>query len=420
MSDKRRHFVFISSNVTWGGSEDLWSEAAIALAKAGHKVTAYKNAFQRVEGSTARLNAAGCRLIALAKIPLLPWRAYYFIVALNYLVNFGFQTLHLYLSLKLRRRPDLVIVSQGGNHDGWLFANVCMRLKLPFVLISQKATDLYWPLDSRRDYMRAALGEARHCFFVSRHNLALTEEQFGVRLERASVVRNPFKVSWQMREDWPGTDLGIRFACIGRLYPMEKGQDLLIRVLARDKWRSRPVGLTFYGVGEQSTGLAEMAAHYGLANVRFAGFASDVGEIWTSHHALLLASRAEGLPLVLVEAMLCGRVPIVTDIAGNSEVVEDNVTGFLAAAPTEDALDEAMERAWQRRSEWRAIGERAARRIRELVPPDPAGALVAQLLRLADGLPPEQRSETAANLEARSAAPPIGEAAPRKSRTTAL
>ena len=220
MSDKPLQFVFVSSNVTWGGSEDLWSEAAIRLAEAGHRVRAYKNAFQRNEGSTARLTAAGCKLIALAHIPFLPWRAYYFIVALNYLVNFGFQALRLYLSLKLRRRPDLVIVSQGGNHDGWLFASVCIRLGLPFVLISQKATDLYWPLDSRRDWMKSVLKAARHCFFVSRHNLELTEEQFGLRLERASVVRNPFKVSWQKRTDWPGTDLGFRFGCVGRHYPM--------------------------------------------------------------------------------------------------------------------------------------------------------------------------------------------------------
>ena len=78
--------------------------------------------------------------------------------------------------------------------------------------------------------------------------------------------------------------------------------------------------------------------------------------------------------------MLSGRVAIVTDVGGNGEVVEDDVSGFLASAPTEDALDEAMERAWQRRAEWREIGERAAARIRTLVPPDPAGTLAAQLV----------------------------------------
>jgi glycosyltransferase involved in cell wall biosynthesis len=179
--------------------------------------------------------------------------------------------------------------------------------------------------------------------------------------------------------------MGLRFACVGRFYPQEKGQDLLIRVLAREKWRGRPVSVTFFGSGQHGVGLAEMAAYHGLETVRFAGFTHDIEAIWASHHALVLPSRAEGLPLVLVEAMLSGRVAIVTDVAGNGEVVEDDVSGFLASAPTEDALDEAMERAWQRRAEWREIGARAAADIRQRVPSDPAGMLAAQLVRLADG-----------------------------------
>lgn len=385
MVEPRLRFVFISSNVTWGGSEDLWSEAAISLARAGHRVTAYKNKFNPGEGSEPRLHTLGCRLIELAKFPFLPRFFYYFLVALNYRVNFAFQAIKLYCSLALRRKPDLVIVSQGGNHDGFVFAQVCMRLKLPFVMISQKATDLYWPIDSRRAYIAGVIRAARHLFFVSEHNVRLTEEQFGMKLDRATVVRNPFKVDYDRRPPWPGTDLGYRFACVGRLFPKEKGQDLVLRVLARDKWRRRPVSLTFFGHGEQRRGLEEMATFLGLENVRFAGFADDIDALWAQHHALVLPSRAEGLPLVLVEAMLCGRVAIVTDVAGNSEVLDDGETGFLAAAPTEDALDEAMERAWQHRDEWPEMGKRAATRIREKVARDPAGDLADILVRLARG-----------------------------------
>ena len=385
MKEKPRRIVFISSNTTWGGSEDLWSEAAAALAAAGHQVTAYKNRFESGEILVERMREARCRLIELARLPLLPRLFYSLMARLTYPLIFGYQALLLYLNLRMRRRPALVVISQGGNHDGWLFVTTCVRLGLPFVLISQKATDQYWPSDHWRHHMRTAYGRAKHCFFVSQHNLRLTEEQFGIRLENASVVRNPFKVDWEPRRDWPGTDLGFRFACVGRFYPQEKGQDLLIRVLAREKWRGRPVSVTFFGSGANGVGLAEMAAYLGLENVRFGGFTHDVEAIWASHHALVLPSRAEGLPLVLVEAMLSGRVPIVTDVAGNGEVLEDDVSGFLAKAPTEDALDEAMERAWQRRAEWREIGERAAADIRTLVPPDPAGTLAAQLLRLTDG-----------------------------------
>ena len=202
----------------------------------------------------------------------------------------------------------------------------------------------------------------------------------------ASVVRNPFLVPWQRRDDWPDERNGLRLACIGRLYPMEKGQDLLLRVLARDKWRNRAISVTFFGTGQQRDGLEGMARHAGLTSVTFAGFVSDVAAIWNEHHGLILPSRCEGLPLVLVEAMLSGRVPIVTSLAG-SEVIDDGTTGFLAAAPTEDALDEAMERAWNRRDEWRSIGAAAATKIRTLVPPDPAAVMATALLEIARGTP---------------------------------
>jgi len=384
---ERRRIAFVSSNVTWGGSEDLWSEAALALARQGHAVTAFKNILAPREGAVARLRAAGCRTVELACVPVFPRTDNPLLARLPYPLTFGWQASRLWLALKARRRPDLVVVSQGGNHDGWLFASVCRRLGLRYVLISQKATDLYWPVDGRRRWMRSAYDGALHAFFVSERNRRLTEEQLGAPLARASIARNPFRVPWRPQLGWPGTDLGHRFACVGRFWVMEKGQDMLVRVLAREKWRARPVGLSFYGTGANAEGLEAMAAYHGLGNVRFAGFADDVEAIWATHHALVMPSRAEGLPLALVEAMLCGRVAIVTDVAGSGEAVADNVTGFLAAAASEDALDEAMERAWQRREEWPRIGARAAAAIRRLVPPDPAGELAGQLLRLAGGLP---------------------------------
>jgi hypothetical protein len=44
-----------------------------------------------------------------------------------------------------------------------------------------------------------------------------------------------------------------------------------------------------------------------------------------------------------------------------------------------------MERAWHRREEWRAMGERAAARIRQLLPADPAAEFANRLLEIAGG-----------------------------------
>ena len=93
----------------------------------------------------------------------------------------------------------------------------------------------------------------------------------------------------------------------------------------------------------------QLAQMLQLSSVHFCGHVTDVTEIWRTHHALVLASRGEGLPLAAMEAMLCGRPCILTDAGGNSEILVDGESGFLASGATVRALDEAMERAWSQR-----------------------------------------------------------------------
>ena len=386
MPARPMRFAFISSNFTWGGSEELWSLTAAALAEDGHKVVAYKNRLKPHEGNVDALRRLGAKLIELARFPFLPNALFSAIFWISPPLSVAWQALRLHVSLRVRKRPDLIVISQGGNHDGLLLAGICRRIGYPYVLISQKATDLYWPRDTWLKEVRAIYAEALHAFFVSKHNHRLTEEQIGCPIERASVTRNPFMVPWEKRGDWPCDEAGLRLACVGRLYPKEKGQDMLLRVLAEEKWRARPVSVTFFGSGEQQEALESMAAYHRLSSVRFGGYAANVAAIWDDHHGLVLPTRAEGLPLVLVEAMMSGRVAIATDIAGNCEVLEDDVTGFVAAAPTEASIDDALERAWVRRGEWRTIGALAADRIRDLVPSDPPRTLAAEVVRIAEAI----------------------------------
>ncbi len=380
-TERPYRFLFVSSNGTpWGGSEELWAAGAVSVAEAGHRVALYKANLDQSQPSIRRLRELGARVRDFSYVPLVPRRHY------NLFQSFFYPLAVLHRALRLAAalfvsRPDLVVLSQGGNFDGLVLAMVCRRMKRRFVLISQKAADLYWPPDLRRDRVRTVYTEAAAAYFVSEHNRRLTEEQLAVPLPNARVVRNPFLVPWTRRTDWPSQDGGLRLACVGRLFPAEKGQDLLIRVLARAKWRARPLTVSIYGTGLQRDGLEAMAKYHGVTSIKFAGFTNDVAAIWNDHHGLILPSRCEGMPLVLVEAMLSGRVSIVTDVGGSGEILEDGVTGFLAAAATEDALDEALERAWQRRGEWQSIGSVAADRIRELVPENPADAFAELLLQ---------------------------------------
>ncbi len=292
----------------------------------------------------------------------------------------------LVLATKIRLlRPELVVISQGQAYDGCVpncLPDACRIAHVPYVLICQKAAEIHWPDDGHRELLRCCYREAAAVFFVSEHNKRTVELQLGMVLPAAEIVRNPFMVRSDAPLPWPAMPDGhLRLACVGRMWPLEKCQDVLLNVLARERWRARPIEVSFYGDGPMARGIEEMAAALGLTNVRFPGF-TDPNEIWRTHHALVLPSRAEGLPLAQVEAMMCGRPVIVADAGGSGEIMRDGEHGFLASAATEAAVDEALERAWQRRDEWPAIGAAAAAHVRTLYPADPCSTFADRLIDL--------------------------------------
>jgi glycosyltransferase involved in cell wall biosynthesis len=89
------------------------------------------------------------------------------------------------------------------------------------------------------------------------------------------------------------------------------------------------------------------------------------------------------MPLAVVETMICHRPAIVTDVAGNRELVRDGINGFLAGAPTVALLDEAMNRAWSHRSDLKQMGSIAGADVRRWVSSDPTEHVVEELKRAA-------------------------------------
>lgn len=267
-----------------------------------------------------------------------------------------------------------------------MMMKACYNLGIPYVSLGQANTVGLWPKDDQLEEVRFALLNAKKVFFVSKENLELTEYQIGTSLPHAEVVWNPFNVGYDADPPWPVcTNKGfLNLACVARLETNAKGQDLLFRVLGMDKWRKRSLQVTIYGKGPNLNSLTAMVEMLDLQKqVMFAGHVDNVEKIWAENHGLILPSRYEGLPLALVEAMLCNRVAIVTNVSGNPEVVVNNITGFLADAPTVEHLDAAMEMAWERRDEWEVMGKKAGEHIRSLIPEDPAAEFAEKLLEIA-------------------------------------
>jgi glycosyltransferase involved in cell wall biosynthesis len=387
-------FVFFSScSHPWGGSEELWAGAAALLAEGGHSITIFKTCVDPNHPRIRRLLALGCRIRDLHQVCLPYWiRLPRPLVRLTGRGPAQRAIRPLVRTLLTNLNPDLVVVSQGANFDGLAYSDLCRISGRSYVVISQKAADHLWPSDKDRIVMRSAFQAALRCYFVSQHNLQLTECQIGETLMNAEIVRNPFLVSGTPLP-WPDTqDYSIKLACVARLETGEKGQDILLQVLARQPWRNRNLSVSFFGTGHNSEALRELARRLTLKNVAFPGFVNDVESIWKTHHALVLPSRTEGLPLALVEAMMCGRFGIVTNEGGTAEVVEEGRTGFIAKTAKVEEFDNAMERAWAVRGQWESIGKAAGIAVRTMVPADPIAAFTAKLLGLVESLAAQENS----------------------------
>jgi colanic acid/amylovoran biosynthesis glycosyltransferase len=136
------------------------------------------------------------------------------------------------------------------------------------------------------------------------------------------------------------------FVCVGRLCE-QKGQLLLIDAARRLLERGEQFSLTFAGDGELRPELERLIDHHNLRNnVRITGWLSSdqVRTELLSARALVLPSFAEGLPVVIMEAMALKLPVISTFVAGIPELVKHDQNGWLVPAGDVDALADAMQK----------------------------------------------------------------------------
>ena len=135
-----------------------------------------------------------------------------------------------------------------------------------------------------------------------------------------------------------------RLLFVGRLAAV-KGVPVLLRALARARETRPALTLDLVGDGEDRAALERLAADLGLGEVvRFHGYLgqADVARMLRETGALVLPSFAEGVPVVLMEAMATARPVIATRVGGVTELVEHGVSGLLVPPGAEAPLAEAI------------------------------------------------------------------------------
>jgi glycosyltransferase involved in cell wall biosynthesis len=357
----------------WGASEELWGQAAIELKRRGHDVLASVMWRPRLSERVIELARQGVRVQAQPSFLEGRIRHYWHRVSLGIRRS--------YMRLK-RFHPHFVVISQGDNSGGFEWAKVCREAGIPYAMLVNVNSEHLWFRERYREAVESYTG-ARRVFCVSRHNLELLRLQLAEMLPNAEIVWVPFNVSTECPPPWPDESGCLLLACLSRLELAAKGQDLLLQILALPEWRNRAVELNLYGVGLDEDVLRRLCSMFQLQSVRFRGHVSDIRAVWGQNHLLLVPSRFEGVPQVLVEAMWCGRPAVVTDMGRMAELCVDNETGFVAPAATVASFSQALERAWERRREWRRLGQAARARAENLIPREPVRLFCDRLIACA-------------------------------------
>jgi glycosyltransferase involved in cell wall biosynthesis len=361
----------------WGGSEELWSKSAYLLNEKGYSVHASVGWHGSIHQKVQNLIDAGIKVHFRKSILRKLCEK-----ASQYLANPLLKKIKPETNRHIDKiNPDLLVFSQSHIFSAWKNMLFAYEKRIKYCVVTQLNSELSAANDSNYKLIQQAFKNAEKCFFVSKGNLELLETQLAFNLPNAQVISNPFNMDKVDVLPWVKKDV-LNFAYVGRLDFTHKGIDILLRAFANEKWKARDFFLNIYGAGNIKLA-QDLAKHLNLENkIIFHGHVNNIKDIWKENHILALASRYEGMPLVLIEAMFCQRTAIVTDVAGHSELIEDGVNGFVVPAAHYKLFAKKLEDVWQNRNNLKEYGQKAYASITQKVDELPEKKLTDLIIML--------------------------------------
>lgn len=231
--------------------------------------------------------------------------------------------------------------------------------------------DIYSPLQRR---LQKAVCRLADCVLVNAEAIRETLIEQGYPPDNIVVIRNGVTAQFAaaprsicgIREEygWPGDTPVV--VLLSRLNPM-KGIEYFLDASALVAAKLPRVRFLIVGDGAIKREMQSHAALRGLADrVVFSGFRTDVPALLPQADLSVLPSLSEGLSNTLLESMGAGVPVIATNVGGNSEVIENGVSGLLVASRDSGALAAAMVKVLENASLAAELGGAGRQRVAEL------------------------------------------------------
>lgn len=181
----------------------------------------------------------------------------------------------------------------------------------------------------------------------------------GVDLSKFSVVTPQMKL--QLREEY-----GFNHDDFMLIYPADlvtgKNQEMIFKAVKILKDKIPAIKLLLPGHQKMIDEYREMVKAMGIEeNVEFMGYRRDIARLVAMCDVSVSASRREGLPVNLIEALAIGKPIVATRVRGNSDIVEDGVNGFLIELDDYNTMAEKLLKIYSDPQLAKKMGEEAVR-----------------------------------------------------------
>jgi glycosyltransferase involved in cell wall biosynthesis len=362
---------------SWGGSEELWAAMAEEAIKQNHTVVHLSYQFKPLHPKMQSLIDKG--LINYSRPSYKPSFQNPLLVLFDKVLFFYKKRSNSAFKNIFKLNPDIVL------YNGTCYSIAEERKLLTywgkpgidFFILGHFNNDNGGNLSIfAEERIKHAYGKSKKVFFVAQRSIQTAERELNTGMPNAVIVRNPVNIASTNIIPWPQIEK-LQFAMVGNLIMVHKGQDITLNVLSLEKWKQRNWHLNIYGSGEDEGSLIKMIESLQLADhITLHGRVTDIQAVWRTNHILLMPSRMEGMPLAVVEAMMCGRPIVATDVGGHKEWIDDGQEGFIAEKITVASFGSAMERAWAKKADWEDMGRKAHSKAMQLYDPQPGKTLL--------------------------------------------
>jgi glycosyltransferase involved in cell wall biosynthesis len=269
------------------------------------------------------------------------------------------------VALIRRRRPDIVHVNS--SKAGVLGRVAALLTRVPITVFTvhgwafKAYTGVASALYRLSDRLMAAATTVTVCVTETERAAGLAART--CRAGRTVVIANAVDVRAAERARGDGDP--PRVVTVGRL-AFPKDPLTLARALARVRAGGHRFRASFVGDGPEARDVAaEIRALALESEVELCGARPDVGAVLARSDVFVLASRSEGGPISILEAMAAGLPVVASDVGGVREQVADGLTGMLVPPGDPDALAAALERLLADPELRRRLGAAGLERARE-------------------------------------------------------